>query len=90
MGAHMGLIMANPRELQQLVGGPPQWSRQDLARGVNEASWAWGHGRGQKVRPRPQIFFEAEATMYEAEARHVREQLKVCMNMKTKILAFRT
>jgi len=24
-----------------------------------------------------QIFFEAEATMYEAEARHVREQLSV-------------
>jgi len=29
------------------------------------------------VRPRPKIFFEAEATMYEAEARHVREQLGV-------------
>ena len=25
----------------------------------------------------PKIFFEAEATMYEAEARHVREQLSV-------------
>ena len=32
-----------------------------------------------KTRPRPQDFFEAEAkaTMYEAEARHVREQLSV-------------
>jgi len=31
------------------------------------------------TRPRPKIFFEAEATMYEAEpeARHVREQLSV-------------
>jgi len=29
----------------------------------------WGRG--------PKIFFEAEATMYEAEARHVREQLSV-------------
>ena len=27
------------------------------------------------MRPRPKKFFEAEATMYEAEARHVREQL---------------
>jgi len=30
-----------------------------------------------RMRPRPEIFFEAEATMYEAEARHVREQLSV-------------
>ena len=32
-----------------------------------------------RTRPRPKIFFEAEATMYEdeAEARHVREQLSV-------------
>jgi len=32
------------------------------------------------MRPRPRaknFFFEAEATMYEAEARHVREQLSV-------------
>jgi len=36
--------------------------------------------RPERVRPRPKIFFEAEATMYEAEteARHVREQLGVC------------
>ena len=42
-------------------------------RDVNEASWARGQGRG------PKIFFEAEATMYEAEAkaRHVREQISV-------------
>ena len=26
-----------------------------------------------RTRPRPKKFFEAEATMYEAEARHVRE-----------------
>ena len=32
-----------------------------------------------RTRPRPTIIFEAEAedTMYEAEARHVREQLSV-------------
>jgi len=30
-----------------------------------------------RTRPRPKNFFEAEATMYEAEARHVREQLSV-------------
>jgi len=30
-----------------------------------------------RMRPRPKNFFEAEATMYEAEARHVREQLSV-------------
>jgi len=32
-----------------------------------------------KTRPMPKKFFEAEATMYEAEAeaRHVREQLSV-------------
>ena len=30
-----------------------------------------------KTRPMPKNFFEAEATMYEAEARHVREQLSV-------------
>jgi len=30
-----------------------------------------------RTRPRPKIFFAAEATMYEAEARHVREQLSV-------------
>jgi len=49
---------------------------------INEASWAWGQGRG------PKFFFEADATMYEAEAEaiHVREH----MSMKTKILAFRT
>ena len=29
------------------------------------------------TRPRPKIFFEAVATVYEAEARHVREQLSV-------------
>jgi len=29
------------------------------------------------VRPRPKKFFKAEATMYEAEPRHVREQLSV-------------
>jgi len=34
-----------------------------------------------RTRPRPKNFFEAEATVYEAEARH---------SMKTKILAFRT
>ena len=35
--------------------------------------------RPQRARPRPKKFFEAkaEATMYEAEARHVREQLSV-------------
>jgi len=35
--------------------------------------------RPERVRPRPQFFFvaEAEATMYEADARHVREQLSV-------------
>jgi len=35
--------------------------------------------RPERVRPRPQIFFEAEteATVYEADARHVREQLCV-------------
>jgi len=35
-----------------------------------------------RTRPRPKIFFEAEATMYEAEdaARHVREQLSVYEN----------
>jgi len=31
-----------------------------------------------RTRPRPKDFFEAETTMYEAEARHVREQLSVC------------
>jgi len=30
-----------------------------------------------RTRPRPKFFFEAEVTMYEAEARHVREQLNV-------------
>jgi len=30
-----------------------------------------------RPRPRPKHFFEAEATMYEAKARHVREQLSV-------------
>jgi len=32
-----------------------------------------------RTRPRPQNFFEAEteATMYEAKARHIREQLSV-------------
>jgi len=52
-------------------------------RDVNEASWAWGRGRGQKEWGRgwgrgPK-FLEAEATMYEAEAeaRHVKEQLRV-------------
>jgi len=47
---------------------------------VNEASWTWGQGRGQKEWGRgrgPKFFLEAEATMYEAEARHVREQLSV-------------
>jgi len=29
------------------------------------------------MRPRPKKIFEAEATMYEVEARHVREQLSV-------------
>ena len=35
--------------------------------------------RPGRVRPRPKNFFEveAEATMYEAEARQVREQLSV-------------
>ena len=35
--------------------------------------------RPERVRTRPKNFFkaEAEATMYEAEARHVREQLSV-------------
>jgi len=33
--------------------------------------------RLERVRPRPKKFVEAEATMYEAEARHVREQLSV-------------
>ena len=42
--------------------------------------------RPVRVRPRPKKFFEAGATMYEAEARHVREQL----SMMTKILVFRT
>ena len=43
---------------------------------VNEASWAWGQGQKEWGRG-PKIFSEAEATMYEAEARHVREQLCV-------------
>ena len=30
--------------------------------------------RPERVRPRPKSFFEAKATMYEAEARHVRKQ----------------
>ena len=30
-----------------------------------------------RTRPKPTNFFEAEATMHEAEARHVREQLSV-------------
>ena len=30
-----------------------------------------------RTRPRPNIFFEAKATVYEAEARYVREQLSV-------------
>ena len=57
---------------------------QDKTRDVDEASWAWGRGRGQKEWGRgrgrgPKNFFEAEAeaTMYEAEAWHVREQLSV-------------
>jgi len=47
----------------------------------------------ERVRPmtRPKNFFEAEATMYEAEteARHVTEQLSVYEHVD-KILAFRT
>ena len=31
----------------------------------------------ERVRPRPKKFFEVEATVYEAEGRHVREQLSV-------------
>jgi len=42
-----------------------------------------------RPRPRPKFFFEAEATMYEAEADTL-ENNSVCMSMKTKILAFRT
>jgi len=38
-----------------------------------------------KTRPRPKHFFEAAATMYEAEARQL-ENNSVCMSMKTKIL----
>ena len=30
-----------------------------------------------RTRPRPKKIFEAEATVYDAEARHVREQLSV-------------
>jgi len=30
-----------------------------------------------RMRPRPKNIFEAEDTMYEAKARHVREQLSV-------------
>jgi len=30
-----------------------------------------------RTRLRPKYFFKVEATMYEAEARHVREQLSV-------------
>jgi len=30
-----------------------------------------------RTRTRPKHFFKAEATMYEAEAKHVREQLSV-------------
>jgi len=30
-----------------------------------------------RLRPRPKYFFKVEATMYEAEARYVREQLSV-------------
>jgi len=33
--------------------------------------------RPERVSTRPKKFFEAEATVYEAEARHVREQLGV-------------
>jgi len=46
---------------------------------VNEASWAWSQGRGRRRKSEAEDetknFFEAkaEATMYEAEARHVRE-----------------
>jgi len=40
-----------------------------------------------RMRPRPKKFFEAEATMYEAEARpDTLENNSVCMSMKTKIL----
>ena len=49
---------------------------------------------GMLTRPaghEAQKFLEVEATMYEAEARHVREQNNsVCMSMESKILAFRT
>jgi len=31
----------------------------------------------ERTRPKPRNIFEAEATMYEAVARHVREQLGV-------------
>ena len=33
--------------------------------------------RPERLRPRPKKNFEAEATMCEAKARHVREQLSV-------------
>jgi len=54
----------------------------DYTRDVNEASWAGGQGRGRGQKEwaedeAEKNFFEAEATMYEAEARHVREQLSV-------------
>jgi len=44
---------------------------------VNEASWARGRGQKEWGRGRGQKFFEVEATLYEAEARHVREELSV-------------
>jgi len=37
----------------------------------------WLRPERVRTRPRPINFFEAEATMFEAEARHVREQLSV-------------
>ena len=43
----------------------------------------WLRPERERTRPRPINFFEAEA-------RHVREQLSVCVSVKTKILAFIT
>jgi len=43
-----------------------------------------------RPRPRPKNFVEAETTMYEAEARHVKEQLSVYAYEHEDILAFRT
>jgi len=41
-----------------------------------------------RTRPRPKFFFEAEATMYETEARHVRELLSVYEHIRVQNIVF--